>query len=247
MDINTSDITRYILTLMATCIVFNQSAKQEEHLSASQIILLTIERSIAPSQPSPETILYKIQSPGGINRMLLKARLRRKTVEGVYATYMGWYTVSDYQGHITFPRKHTEPKIMLFITRSIQPILIEDNLVHHFIIDENEPAALYECTLIEKTKSGKPYWHIRKKELPHDKIIPPHAIVILAKPEHIHVAEGDFETIKSKNLILPTIYAREQLTLNINALNFADINRYFSPIEFAWRFSKARYAFIVAQ
>jgi hypothetical protein len=66
-----------------------QAAPQEEHLAASQIILLTIERSIEPSQSPTDTILYKIESPSRLNRMLLKAHLRRQSVEGVYATYMG--------------------------------------------------------------------------------------------------------------------------------------------------------------
>jgi hypothetical protein len=77
--------------------------------------------------------------------------------------------------------------------------------------------------------------------------VPTDAIVLLTKPEHIHIPTGTFEAIKSNNMILPTIYARGQLTPNINALHFADINRFFSPVEYAWRFGKARYALMVAE
>jgi hypothetical protein len=234
------------LLLIFTAMSTIQATPQEEHVAASQVILLTIERSIEPSQAPAETMLYKIESPSRLNRMLLKAHLRRQTVEGIYATYRGWYTVSDYLGRITFPRKTPQSSLTLIITRGLQPILLDENLVHHFIMDETEAAEVYKF-IYDDSKKNKPVWHVSKQPIPQDRTVPIDALVLLTKPEHIYIPTGTFDAIKSQSLILPTIYARGQLTPNINALHFADINRFFSPTEYAWRFGKARYAFMVAE
>lgn len=236
-----------LLVSLILCLTYTQRVSpQAEHLGASQIILLTIERSIQPSVSPTESILYKIESPSRLNRMLLKAQLRRQSVEGLYATYRGWYTVSDYLGRITFPRKTADPKLTLIITRGIEPILLQENLVHHFIIDDVEPADAYSFVYDDTTKDN-PVWHVSRQPIPQNHVVPSDAIVLFTKPEHIDIPTGTFPAIKGQNLILPTIYARGQLTPNINALHFADINRFFSPIEYAWRFGKARYAVMVAE
>jgi hypothetical protein len=216
-------------------------AQGEGRIATPHIITFFIERSRELPQAPDHTIIKKITGPGSRDRSFLKNQLRRRAITGIYATYMGWVATSDINGQILFPRKHAGTTITFIVTRSVQPVLISPTLVHHFVAGADEPVAYYSFELAQDPKTHIYQWHVRKTPTPADRVIPAAAIVLLAKPEQIIIHEGIFPSIKSPNLILPTIYATANLTAGINALHFLKVNRYFAPVVSSWRYGTARY------
>lgn len=210
---------------------------------SSPVISVVIERTTEPVEQSAQDFLSQAGQPGYINYIELKNKLRRKTVDSIYATYMGWCTMTDMHGRITFPRRHDKNEITLIVTRTLVPVLIDDNLVHHFV--SGEPVAYYRLEIAEKANKEK-YWKITKLPTPDDYTVPLYALVIIAKPEQVVISDRFAPVIRGADLILPTLYAKPALTPAMNALHFLKVNRYFSPVEFAERFAPQRYAKMVA-
>lgn len=225
---------------------FKPQSKQESRAAIPHIITFFIERTEEiPVPPSSDHIIHTITRPGFPGYSFISNQLKPKNVQGVYALYKGWATHSDVNGQIMFPRGHDQGVITLVVTRSLQPVLISQNIIHHFIADIDEPVEYYHYDLQEAPHSKNPAWAVYKIQPPADRIIPTDAIVLIAQPEQIEIHEGYFPSFKSPNLILPTIYARPGLTTGTNALTFLRYNRYFAPVKFAWRHGTARYATII--
>ncbi len=219
-------------------------AQQEKRSVTPHIITLFIERTADIGlPPSPEHILGKVTRAGAPGRLYIDGQLRRKNVQGIYAVYMGWATHSDINGQILFPRSTPASSITLVVTRSLQPVLTHERLIHHFRASFDEPAEYYQFQL--STEQEEPSWNVYKQETPSDRVIPADAIVIIAKPNQMLIHEGTFSTVKSLNLILPTLYARPNLIAGVNALHFLKVNRYFAPVQYNWRYGTARYGVII--
>ena len=211
---------------------------------SAPVISVVIERTTEPVRQSREDFLSQFGQPGYIDHMELKNKLRRRSVDSIYATYMGWCTMTDVNGRITFPRRHDKNEIILVFTRTLIPVLIDDNLVHHFV--SGEPVAYYRLEIAERGHNKEKYWKITQLPTPSDYVVPLYALVIIAKPEQIVIDDRFAPIIRGADLILPTLYAKPTLTPAMNALHFLKVNRYFSPVEFALRFAPQRYAKMVA-
>jgi hypothetical protein len=108
-----------------------------------EVITFFIEREEKLPQGEKQDIIRRITEPGHTNRLFIEDQLRRETVQGIYSLYHGWCTYSDYNGQITFPKKHIGDRVTFVISRALQPIFLQEALIHHFRVDPDEPAAYY--------------------------------------------------------------------------------------------------------
>lgn len=214
---------------------------------APQVLTFFVERELAPlhqKEPLEKTrILKKVSDPYELNRILVKGHIRKRTVEGLVATYFGWWTYSDYHGQVVFPLHHEQPKLLVVITPKISPILTHDHMVEGFFIP---PDVTYDVYNFERTiRKNSAEWTIKKSSLPAQKKVPLNALVILAKPEDIPIHEGSFPGIKSgTDFVLPPLTIAHDTKLVMDALHSLTLNRYFSPVDRIMVTSKARYAFV---
>jgi hypothetical protein len=190
-------------------------------------------------------IVKRITKPVADSDKLLEQKMTRQKVAGVYATYLGWSATSDPNGQVIFPRKHDENRVQVVVTRSLQPVMAEENLIHHFVAGFAEPVAFYDFQYKENKAKKTAEWHVKKSSIPPSRIIPLYAVVVVASPDQIHIPEGIFPAFKGGNLILPTIYARPNLNKDVNAIQFLRVNRYFAPVEIVRRYATTQYAEMV--
>jgi hypothetical protein len=218
------------------------------HQLSAAVITFFIERVAENRVPSAtlltEEELSDLIAPGEPGRVFIAGSLVRRALAGVYATYRGWCAHSDYHGQITFPRVSSCPDLLVLVTRGLYPVLTLDTTVHHFIVRPGEPGQAYHLHRHEHTPERPALWSVKKVPLPENRVIPVDALVLIALPEQIYLKEGCFPTSTGPNLFLPVVYAQHP-TLGINALYFLNVNRYFSPITFAWRYGKDRFAALI--
>ncbi len=193
----------------------------------------------------PVSAIRKITKPGNGDRTFIENNLFKPTVDGIYATYTGWAGISDKNGQIMFPRQHDENRVTLVLTRSLQPVMSEVNLIHHWVAGFDEPVVFYDFQLKEEPETKDLNWHVKKIPTPPSRIIPLHAVVLIASPDQMIIPEGTFPALKGGNLILPTLYAQPHFASGINAIHFLRVNRYFAPVEFAKRYATTQYAEMV--
>jgi hypothetical protein len=219
---------------------------QADRLPSSHLITFYIEQRAEPeTKPVLPDTIKKVIKPENGTQSLIENVLIKHPVPGIYAAYLGWSTISDRNGQVILPRKHSEDRIQLVVTRSLQPVMSEELLIHHFVAGFDEPVAFYDFQFKEDPAHKKAEWTVKKIPTPPSRIIPIHAVVLIAVPDQIYVPEGTFPALKGGNLILPKIYARPNLTTDINALYFLRVNRYFAPVEYAMRYASTQYAKMV--
>src|SRR5574337_343786 len=60
-----------------------------------------------------EKISAKLKQPGKLAQYRAKALLMSSLVEGIVATYGGYVAASDYNGELSFPRKHQKNDVVI--------------------------------------------------------------------------------------------------------------------------------------
>ncbi len=233
----------FIIVLLCMNVCFSFS----ERMPSSHLIAFSIENGDEPVKPldNIDSEIKKVIKPGDGARLLLQSNLKHHPRAGVYATYLGWSALSDRNGQVILPRKHDEDRVQLVITRSLQPVMSEEVVIHHFVAGFDEPVAFYDFYFKEDYSKKTAQWTVKKIPTPPSRIIPLNAVVLIAAPDQMYIKEGTFPALKGGNLILPTLYARSNLTPGKNAIYFLRINRYFAPVEYAWRFATTQYAKLV--
>lgn len=151
---------------------------------------------------------------------------------GIFVTYGGYLTISDSLGEISFPYKQTKPVIDLLITSKIIPIMMAGNTVHHWVLDEETPAAMFRFEIQKDTLTKLPYWEAQPLPKPKNNIIPLQTIIILAHPKHIYVPIGSTPMQESANIILPDIYVKKGLNNASQALYTLNIKHLFGSVQF---------------
>jgi hypothetical protein len=130
-------------------------------------------------------------------------------LSGFISIYSGFMDISDRHGLISFPLRHTAPKINVAITEQVNLIKVKENTISH---REFLPQS------------------VKEMPLPADNKINPLTLVILTKPSNLFIPVGDFMAIESNHMVLPEIYAignNDQENILFQTL---DIRRYFETI-----------------
>ncbi|MFH1644037.1 MAG: hypothetical protein ABIA74_02575 [bacterium] len=188
-----------------------------------------------------EKLIKKIEklnqkTPSQINNKFLKGELRKilqPNLNGFIALYAGYMDYSNANGLISFPLRHTEPKIYVAITPRINLVKLKENTISHaeyVLDDENVKTEIYKFEK-KKDNKGHSFWHSEKQNI-LDKKINSLTVVILSKPNNFYVALGDFLSNDSKQIVLnDNIYVLGKNAQREILLNTLDIKRFFEPID----------------
>ncbi len=214
---------RHLLFILA-CFLFYQNS------NADPIINLLIR-----PYPQPAIIMEKIKKPGKIARHTIEGFANYQIPAGIFATYAGFLTISDFDGQIIFPRKHKNPKIQVIITPEITPILMFEKTIHHWQLIPRVPAQMYTFEQKIDQETNTFYWEVKEESLPEDNIIPLSAIIIFAKPRYFYVPPGVTITNESPNLILPSIYAKRGIKITKNALYIFNLSHFFGNVYYRYK------------
>lgn len=177
---------------------------------------------------------FEERPPSKLSRKMVKgeyAAYFKPALGGFMALYAGYITCSDQNGIISFPLRHSAPKIYLAITNVIKLIKVRDNTVSHREYSPQEaPVQLY---LFEKKQEldGQVYWSIKEEKVPENNKINPLTLVILTKPKNIVVAPGDYLTNGGIQLILPEVYVVGNGGVVQTILKSLDYKNFFEGIK----------------
>lgn len=193
--------------------------------------------------PKASSFLRSIKKPGHTDQLYINGIINKPTYEGIFSTYAGFLSCSDYNGSTVFPRKQAKNYLYIIITEEIMPIIIMGNTVHHWELVPNSPIAIFKMELKKEAGENIYFWHTTKEELP-DKIIPLESIVIFSKPNNIIVNTGISVAETIHNFILPSLYVAKEINIiktSLYSINlrylFSNVPSYTKKIPKAYEFS----------
>ena len=192
---------------------------------------------------SPHVVTFFIDEYPDINNLINKGKsphIIKKNAKnhGIYFTYYGYKTISDTNGQVTFPLKQTEKLFHILVVNNPTPQFMLYNTIHHFLVPEKAEFNYYSVAQKEDEKLKLTFWDVQKDTLPQDRHIPLDTIIVYAHPDEIYIPEGVSITQKGAQLVLPTIYAKNQIQLSKNVLTFLDNSEFFAPIERGFKVEK---------
>ncbi len=174
------------------------------------------------------------KTPGKIGSTILNNSLRAKLtpqLSGFVGIYGGYLDISNRDGLLSFPLRHTSPKLYIAITPTINMINIKGNTFSHREFVIGEPASYYSFEMKEDEKKNS-YWEVKEIPIPADRKINPITLVIISDPKNIYVPKGQFLATANVQLVLPSIYVVGRNNNDTAILNMLDIRRYFEPVKF---------------
>jgi len=202
------------------------------HINCTHIISLflnTYPRIITQEKISRKT--EKIKQPGRLAYYSLKGLYARPNTAGIFAIYKGYITISSYNGQIIFPNKQTQPVVKLLITTRLTPLIMTGNTIHHWELETERRAELYQYERKQDEETENYYWTVRQIPLPENQIVPIGTIWLVAQPKKIFVPIGITPTDKSQNFILPPIYVKNEIINIHNTLYILNLKHFFLPVK----------------
>jgi len=177
-----------------------------------------------------------------MQKALQEGAIRDNKQEGVCAAYHGYTTFSNHRGKMSFPRKHSQEDIFLIITRGITPVFSHDETIQYLQITRAKETRMYYLKRVKDTEKNTAHWNVSELSVEERQSIPPSGLIIFARPEHVIVPTGTFDTIPGGTLLLPEIYIKQSMPNSVNSLAFLRINRYFAPVRRTQAYQPNRYA-----
>lgn len=211
---------------------------------AHPLLLLVIFASIGADpgprisfffRPQPlsdaEKISQKLKKPGKIAKYTLNGIVHPISVEGILATYGGYIDTSNYNGEISFPRKHQKAGVDILITPEIIPVSLFENTILNWNRVPGLPAKIYSCEQKYDDQKSEYYWETQEVALSQEVSIPPATIVIIAKPKNIDMNIGKKITSGTANLVLPDLYVKKGMNIIKKSTYMLTIRHLFKPVE----------------
>jgi hypothetical protein len=178
-----------------------------------------------------EKISQKLKRPGKLAKYTAKGILKTSLVEGFLGTYGGYIATSDYNGELSFPRKHLGKTITVVITPQIVPIPLFENTILNLSRVPGVPASMYVCEQIYDEQKNQHYWQTNEITVLQDMNIPLAALVILAKPKNMRMHVGKTPVNETANFVLPDVYVKKGINNVENNLYMLTIRHLFKPVE----------------
>jgi hypothetical protein len=201
------------------------------NLHADHVITMFLEPyPLLPETSDAQLFVNKLKKPGKIAKMQLKTVNSSPDIKGIFATYGGFLDMSNYNGQISFPKKHITPMVYILITEKITPVMMAGSTIHHWEIEQNTDAKMYKAERLHDESEETYYWLVQEVPLPKDNRIPLESITILAKPKNIFVPEGVTLTQDTPNLIVPSIFVKKGIKINTNALYILNLRQFFGQL-----------------
>ena len=177
-----------------------------------------------------ERISKKLQKPGKLAKYMVKG-YASSPVEGIIGLYGGYVTASDYDGQISFPRRHQSTTIDIIIAPEIAPVALFENTVSRWVLPEGVSAVRYICEKSYNAEKKEYYWNMKEVGATNDRDIPMSALIIIGKPSNFEVQVGTTKMEHSSNLVLPDIYVKKGFNSVKNAIYALTIRHLFKPVE----------------
>jgi hypothetical protein len=178
-----------------------------------------------------EKIHKKLARPEKVAKYTARGILQPSMVEGILATYGGYVTSSDYNGELSFPRKHTKNSVEIVITPEIVPVPLFENTILNWRRVPGLPAAMYECEQLYNEQKDQYNWQTREIPLSENMTIPLSAVVIIAKPKNMRMETSATPTHASGNFVLPNVYVKKGINITDNCLYLLTIRHFFKPVQ----------------
>lgn len=150
--------------------------------------------------------------------------------EGVTASYLGYISVTNHNGQLSFPRNQQTSDIYILVTPRIMPIfMIAPTTIHHWQLHPSMPAEMYKVEQKSDTTTGLYYFKTTKQKLSENQNIDLNTIIIYADPNEVVIPEGATITKYTTNLTLPDIYVKD-INITKASLYTLSIKEYFEQI-----------------
>lgn len=198
-------------------------------LPFSHIITFFIQEAPFNAKNGANKFNDSVAIPGKLSSKIARSMVTYAH-QGIFATYGGYLVVSDFNGQITFPRMQQKEEITLIITEKIEPVLMLGNTIHHWVLLNTIPSAVYSVSHKQDAHTKLYYWDVKPAKTPENNIIPLTSIVIFAKPKDIIVPIGITLSNNSPQLILPTIYATKNINELAPTLGVLKVRQFFGPL-----------------
>lgn len=196
---------------------------------------------LTQDKASSQTVANNLSRPTNLARYQSRIINEKIMPSGIFGIYAGNIDISNLNGHLVFPYKHSKPMVYLVITNQILPTVMFFNTLKNWKLRPGEPAQMFKVERKQDDVTQQLYWDVEKIDLPQDGIIPLEAVILLAKPKHIYVPEGITPTEQSPHLLLPDVYVRKGINKTENALYILNLKHFFGNIEAIHRIDKKRY------
>jgi hypothetical protein len=188
----------------------------------------------------------KLSQPGYTYKKIVKNQFKSHGVQGIFGMMHGFVTSSDKNGQLIFPRKSTSQTINLLVSEKVNPIfMIAPSTIHHWEIEKNSEAALYQIQYSKDEKTGAYLFNSSKSSIPDDRKIELNTIILLINPKYVYVPEGASMAAYSPNLVLPDIFIKKNNTVLNNALYTTKIKQYFEQINKSFKLNTANIAMLL--
>lgn len=188
-----------------------------------------------------EELLQHIAHPGNISHAVLSSMPLQQTIQGIYVTYAGNVTHSNFEGQVLLSLKQLKEEIPVIVTDTISPVLFEGNTVQYFEVASVDHADFYQYKRHLDDTLHAYVWTVSLQPKPSTTQLPRGALIIMANPEDIIIVEGTYITEKSPNFILPDMYVEPSINNAAHVLEFVTINRFMATSQLVTKKDSDRY------
>ncbi len=207
--------------------------------AAARINLYLESYPLSPEKA--QKMVDNLDRPHKIEQYKLEGQFDHQPKVGIMATYAGFLDVSNVNGLLTFPRKHTEAEILLVITTEMEPEFMFGTTIHHWRLKESEPQAFFKIVRDYDKDSETFFWNTTEATAPENNILPADSLVIFARPKDVYIPTGITPTDNRENLTLPSVYIKKGADVIDNALFVLRISSFLRPIEIIYKPEAKRY------
>ncbi len=203
------------------------------------LIMLTGAKNITGKGFSPHMVTFFFKNYPKIEKnSFKKVPLKNNPRAGIVVSYFGFMTTSDKAGEVMFPRRHQAPEFSILISDNPQPVFMLENTIHHWQVRKKAKYAFYTVKRERDSRTKLFFWSVKKANLPKDKHLSVHTMVVFADPGSIYVPEGITITKNKPQIFLPPLYAKENHSAAKNALAALEIRAFFDPINRVYNIKK---------
>lgn len=183
----------------------------------------------AEQMTDAEKISAKLKQPGKLAKYRAKGMLTSSIVEGIIAVYGGYVAASDYNGELSFVRKHQKNNVVVVITPEIVPVVLFESTIINWKRVPGVPATMYSCEQMYDAQKGDYYLKTEEMPLSEDMSIPLAAVIIIAQPKNIRMEIGNSPATETGNFIVPTLYVKKGINTLKNSSYMLTIRHLFKP------------------
>jgi len=217
------------------------------HSLNSEPLIMIFMRPYPGSKEQAQRWVDKLRRPSFLAKRTIEGILARDLTTGIFSTYAGYLQVSNHNGQIIFPRKHSKPSLPVIVTNKITPIIMFDNTISHWELEPSAQAALYTVEIKQNETTQALFWTITQKERPKNNRIPLESLIIIAKPQNIYIPTGITLTNESPHLLLPDMYVKKGINIIRNALYILNLSHFFRPPQMLYKKEANRYATLLQE